>query len=329
MKAYTNFILPVLILITVLTNLNAQDNKQPDTLQVVYINFNNLKWADRAIGATLSSTTEKNVQDSRSRGSYFQWGRNIPIVYNDTLIPVVKGPLSATKAAQTNAFITSEKEFRYDWLDIRNDSLWASPEKQPCPAGWRLPTKEEAQEIMPFYSKTQNTHFFKIPSKKEAEKIKGIYTDVKTDVKHEEFQDSVHEGYGIISQYISNGSNTIYAQKTKKDSTSYRIRWEYLGPDSVHYLKITLIPNSSFAGKKSLSAISKMNWDTNSEILLIPASGFLYCITGELLSKGEFGYYWTSTPDDVAASRMSFHPTHSFVYSMHRAHGFPIRYVRK
>ena len=49
MKAYTNFILPVLILITVLTNLNAQDKKQPDTLQVAYINFNNLKWADRAI----------------------------------------------------------------------------------------------------------------------------------------------------------------------------------------------------------------------------------------------------------------------------------------
>lgn len=329
MKTYTDFILLALILVTVSTNLNAQDKKQPDTLHVSYINFNNLKWADRALGASLSSTSEKNVQDSRSWGYYFQWGRNFPIVYNGGFIPVVKGPLSATKAAQTNAFITSDKEFRYDWLDIQNDSLWASPEKQPCPAGWRLPTKEEAQEIMPFYSETLNTHFFKIPTQEEAQKIKGIYTGLKTDVKQEEFQDSVDEGFGITSQCISNGINTIYAQKTKKYSTSYRIRWEYLGTDSAHYLKITLIPNSSFAGNKSLSAIRNMDWDTNSEILLIPASGFLYCITGELFSKGEFGYYWTSTPEDVAASRMSFHPTHSFVYSMHRAHGFPIRCVRK
>ena len=329
MKIFPQFILLLLFLVTVSISLNAQDKKQTDTLQVSYVNFNHLKWADRALGASLPSTSEKNVQDSRSCGYYFQWGRNFPIVYNAVSFPVLKGPLSASKAAQTKAFISSDKQFRYDWLDIQNDNLWASAEKQACPDGWRLPTKEEAQEIMPFYSKTLNTHFFKIPTKKEDQKIKGIYSSSETELKQETFHDSVNEGFGISSQYISNGINTIYAQKTKKNSSSYRIRWEYLGADSTHYLKITLIPNSSFEGKKTLSAISEMDWNTNSETLLIPASGFIYCITGELFSKGEFGYYWTSTPEAEAAIRMSFHPTHAFVYSMHRAHGFPIRCVRK
>lgn len=329
MKYYNNIILLLIISAIRSIGIFAQDKEQLDTLNLPYIQFNNLKWANRALGASLSSTTKENVQDRMSWGYYYQWGRNCPIVYDSDSISVVKGPFSSTKAAQTKKFITSNKEFRYDWLNIQNDSLWALPENQPCPDGWRLPTKEEVQAIMPFYHTTLNTHFFKNPTKKEAQKIKGIYSDLKSDLINEEFQDSVSEGFGIISQYISNGINTIYAQKTIKDSTTYRIKWEYLGSDGAHYLKITLIPNSSFTVEKSLSSISNMDWDTNSEILLMPASGFLYCITGELFSSGEFGYYWTNTPEDEATSRMSFHPTHAFVYSMHRAHGFPIRCVRK
>ena len=70
MKIFPQFILLLLFLVTVSISLNAQDKKQTDTLQVSYVNFNHLKWADRALGASLLFSSKEYI-DNATRNNRF------------------------------------------------------------------------------------------------------------------------------------------------------------------------------------------------------------------------------------------------------------------
>ena len=97
-------------------------------------------------------------------GKLYQWGRKYGQgYYTDTSYPtgenIVEGPVSSDVGQSEN----NEDKFYIsstDWLDEQNDGLWNSgtednPEKteyDPCPAGWRVPTSAELEELCQHHS---------------------------------------------------------------------------------------------------------------------------------------------------------------------------------
>ena len=95
-------------------------------------------WAPFNLGA---NQIAKNATDVNSAGKLYQWGRNVATTYGST--NKTTGPI--TNADATDEFITSTSGDRWDWLKTQNDKLWGNPKtaKDPCPAGWRVPTGSE------------------------------------------------------------------------------------------------------------------------------------------------------------------------------------------
>ncbi|MDR1884290.1 MAG: hypothetical protein LBR26_16145, partial [Prevotella sp.] len=98
-------------------------------------------WAPVNVGATLYNTTSS----LEASGYYFQWGRNVPFVF-DSADDKQLGPVSATNASGIYATRFIYTESPGDWLipDDKNDDLWSGENAQgPCPDGWRVPTGTE------------------------------------------------------------------------------------------------------------------------------------------------------------------------------------------
>lgn len=85
-------------------------------------------------------------------GRLYQWGRRYGIEnHSDSKIVIEKGPVSLAVGE------SKEKENIYfvgkngDWLDVTNNALWRNgtpnnpikTQYDPCPNGWRVPTKSE------------------------------------------------------------------------------------------------------------------------------------------------------------------------------------------
>ncbi|MDR1882834.1 MAG: FimB/Mfa2 family fimbrial subunit [Prevotella sp.] len=95
-------------------------------------------WAPVNVGAT-SIAYEAGALSGC--GYIYQWGRNVPFVYDST--NTVDGPLSAEAAASDDRFIIPDGTPN-DWLDPQDDNLWSGENAQgPCPDGWRVPTEAE------------------------------------------------------------------------------------------------------------------------------------------------------------------------------------------
>ncbi|MDR1881572.1 MAG: FimB/Mfa2 family fimbrial subunit [Prevotella sp.] len=100
-------------------------------------------WAPVNVGAT--STTYNAASPFETCGYTYQWGRNVPFVYDSTNTADDKqpGPVTAEEASDDYAtkFITTGGG---DWLDVSNNDLWSGENAQgPCPNGWRVPTEAE------------------------------------------------------------------------------------------------------------------------------------------------------------------------------------------
>jgi len=95
-------------------------------------------WLDRNLGATRVATSST---DAASFGHYFQWGRgddghqltsstitSTPIVFGTASSDWVRGSTNPS-----------------NWLTVNNNTLWqgAGGPNNPCPAGFRVPTKVE------------------------------------------------------------------------------------------------------------------------------------------------------------------------------------------
>lgn len=90
-------------------------------------------------------------------GKLYQWGRKYGQGYS---VPVViDGPVSIyVGESQTNADVHFKglRENAYDWADVVNTELWNSgtetepvkAEYDPCPSGWRVPTKTECEALV-------------------------------------------------------------------------------------------------------------------------------------------------------------------------------------
>ena len=121
-------------------------------------------WAPVNCGATQVPTNVTTTWSKATCGNLYQWGRKAPFDYNGNpgdLAPDGTFPtyVEATAAGYTyaNKFIKGKSDADYSWFSDYKGSLspalsvgdnaWPR-DQQPCPAGWRVPTKAELDPIM-------------------------------------------------------------------------------------------------------------------------------------------------------------------------------------
>ena len=115
-------------------------------------------WMDRNLGALRVATKS---DDPDSYGSLYQWGRlgdgheyrTSPITVNQ----------SSDDDAWHGSFITATR----DWRSTPNDNLWQGVNgiNNPCPTGFRLPTKTEWETEMNSWSSIDSAGAFASPLK--------------------------------------------------------------------------------------------------------------------------------------------------------------------
>ena len=109
-------------------------------------------WMDRNLGATRVATSST---DHLAYGSLYQWGRGsdgheLITWSNSTTGTRVNGttPTFSSTDQPGNANFILGPNPPYDWRSTRNDNLWQGVNgiNNPCPTGYRLPTKSEWEE---------------------------------------------------------------------------------------------------------------------------------------------------------------------------------------
>lgn len=129
-------------------------------------------WMDRNLGASRAATS---ATDFQAYGCMYQWGRgndgHASIVWerpleddgwgNNAGTPVngTTYTLSTTDTPPNALFIADQTSQPYDWRSPKNDNLWqgANGINNPCPAGYRVPTRAEFRAELTAYSITGTT----------------------------------------------------------------------------------------------------------------------------------------------------------------------------
>ncbi len=103
------------------------------------ISANNKCWLDRNLGATQVATSST---DASAYGDLFQWGR-LDDGHQERTSPTTT-TLSNSDVPGHNMFIKVSSS-PYDWRSPQNNNLWQGEggTNNPCPDGYRLPTKAE------------------------------------------------------------------------------------------------------------------------------------------------------------------------------------------
>jgi uncharacterized protein (TIGR02145 family) len=114
------------------------------------------QWLDRNLGAPNAPTS---VDDYANYGDLFQWGRAADGHQLTTRTGIADENVSGSETTATTApyefassptpghskFIVGGPDYPGDWLSSGNPNLWqgVSGLNNPCPTGWRIPTKDE------------------------------------------------------------------------------------------------------------------------------------------------------------------------------------------
>lgn len=101
-------------------------------------------WLDRNLGASRIANV---MNDSQAYGWYFQWGRGADGHQIST------SGVTTTRASSDNpghANFISTTAFPFDWRNPVNNSLWqgVSGINNPCPIGFRVPTRIEWNDLI-------------------------------------------------------------------------------------------------------------------------------------------------------------------------------------
>ena len=117
--------------------------------------------ATKVLKDTEIATEEERTARDRQCGYNFQWGRKVPFVYGEEEVVAPQGISLVTYANATKS------DYQYASMFISNANSWFSDytsfnknwpkENDPCPAGWRVPTKEELQIVSDQVSASSTT----------------------------------------------------------------------------------------------------------------------------------------------------------------------------
>lgn len=117
--------------------------------------------ATKVLKDTEIATEEERTARDRQCGYNFQWGRKVPFVYGEEGVVAPQGISLVTYANATKS------DYQYASMFIPNANSWFSDytsfnknwpkENDPCPAGWRVPTKEELQIVSDQVSASSTT----------------------------------------------------------------------------------------------------------------------------------------------------------------------------
>jgi uncharacterized protein (TIGR02145 family) len=115
-------------------------------------------WMDRNLGASRAAISST---DSEAYGDLYQWGRAADGHQNRN---------SSTTSTQSGSDKPGHGDFIIgptDWRSSQNDNLWQGIDgiNNPCPSGYRLPTKAEWDEEMESWSSDDRNGAFASPLK--------------------------------------------------------------------------------------------------------------------------------------------------------------------
>ena len=129
-------------------------------------------WMDRNLGASRAATSSTDFQ---AYGCLYQWGRgndghaSIAWVrpleddgWGNSAGTAVNGTtytLSSSDTPPNALFIADQTSIPYDWRSPKNDQLWQGVAgiNNPCPAGYRVPTRTEFRAELTAYTITGTT----------------------------------------------------------------------------------------------------------------------------------------------------------------------------
>jgi hypothetical protein len=114
------------------------------------IQVGNLLWAPMNVGATVLPDVKPNGNPTTADGAaitgvQFQWGRNSMFPPNLPLTSITTQYSDDSIANTTNIFVKKN-----NWLNPANTGLWSATPKRrqgPCPNGWYVPDKDEADAL--------------------------------------------------------------------------------------------------------------------------------------------------------------------------------------
>lgn len=112
-------------------------------------------WMDRNLGASRAAT---NWKDELSYGNLYQWGR--PKDGHEKKTSSITTSLSSSSQPINGLFIIVSAEPR-DWQNPQNVNLWQGVNgvNNPCPNGYRIPTKDEWTEEIATWGTTSGNAF--------------------------------------------------------------------------------------------------------------------------------------------------------------------------
>ncbi len=122
-------------------------------------------WMDRNLGASRAATSST---DSLAYGDLYQWGRATDRSQCRNSI-TTRSYSSVDQPQQTNGFILHSDPYtnNNDWRLPKNDNLWQGINgiNNPCPIGYRLPTKNELELEKASWSQANSEGAFSSPLK--------------------------------------------------------------------------------------------------------------------------------------------------------------------
>lgn len=333
------------------------------------LTFNGLMWMDRNLGATSADMTTAEGWEG-ARGYVYQMGRSIPyylpktvnyrgsdgvmrqrpksmidanggaspypqIVKHESDAPIGR-PAVATLALNPG---DAGKAFSYvrvsgDWdnTTATSSTYWKNTKNDPCPTGWRVPTKADFDGIMPTaerygdltFVNHSGTSWREVASNDPEAGARTVYV----------CQRASGASYGVI-----------YAIKYQGTPQAYRLMWTLgmvgdnqsvtdNGTRYRAYVTISRFPCDKNADLNINTCNTDYDWTHPSDFINLPVSGYIYPDQAVLYNAGAEVVYATSTPTGAYMYGASFkyvgNTSHRYfaLYSMNRAAGVSVRCVR-
>lgn len=330
-----------------------------------------ITWMDRNLGASSGNPLAGDQAWEDSRGYFYQFGRNIPyyiktkfedkngIIYapsngnwyleESCPYPYIPGHMidePSTQPSKNTAQYPKEPSKEYNFiygkkywdnkLSDASRSNWENTDNHPCPKGWRIPTRDEFQLIIPKTAKAGDIPFNLDHGKNSTDNDGKTYIETEED-DPESKSNSIYVGVKKGTWDATNVgiTNSIYALKRQGDNDAYYLRWHiersgiYEIPNNNNtdekgdpYRNVLVISRYPATSKSTLNMdnVEKVaKWDKPVEQIKLPISGYVKSnppelpapekpLSAALIYSGSEAVYWTNTinNDNSYTVRMKF-----------------------